>query len=58
MKNVKITPAHSIEANAWADALFYEWNGSGIPFDVTCFDSVPPMLKEVHEALSVTLGYA
>ena len=58
MKNVKITPAHSIEASAWADALFYEWNESGIPFDVTCFDSVPPTLKEVHEALSVALGYA
>lgn len=58
MKNLKLTPAHSIEANTWATALFSEWERSGIPFDVTCVASTPPTLKEVHEALSVTLGYA
>ncbi|MGO2076568.1 MAG: hypothetical protein ACTH3B_15675 [Pseudoalteromonas sp.] len=26
MNNFKITPAHSIEAKAWATVLFNEWN--------------------------------
>ena len=57
MKSTKITPAHSIEAKAWADALFCEWNESGMPFDVTCFTSQPPTLNQVYTALAVTLGY-
>lgn len=57
MENLKITPAHSLEARAWADALFFEWDESGMPLDVTCPTSTPPTLKEVHEALAVILGY-
>lgn len=57
MKNLKIMPAHSLEAKAWADALFCEWDASGMPLDVTCFTSKPPTLEEVREALAVTLGY-
>lgn len=58
MAALKITPAHSIEAKDWSEALLREFIEFGLPLDAKNCNESTPTAEEANEALAVALGYA
>ncbi len=54
---MKITPAHSIEARDWSEALLREFIEFGLPLDAKNCNESTPTAEEANEALAVALGY-